>query len=151
MGLRPQTKDLTKEQQWILLFPFYTPQRDDFIWCRNNSRVSLTYPTTNAKGLRMLKASGVLSVYTVIVYKFRATTLLSDLKGTGEGVAVLLSSRLTPLWLSADQIWNLRSWNFFGLNSASKTLIFSVGFVTGRLIMTAFPLLILWVLWTGSW
>ena len=27
----------------------------------------------------------------------RATTLLSDLKGTREGVAVLLSSRLTPL------------------------------------------------------
>ena len=78
----------------------------------------------------------------MIVYKLRATTLLSDLKGTREGVAVLLSSQLTPWWPSADQIWNLRSWNFFGLNSASKTLIFSVGFVTGRLIMTVFPLLI---------
>ena len=53
--------------------------------------------TTNAKGLRMLKASGVVSVYPVIVYKFRATTLLYDLKGTREGVTVLLSSRLTPL------------------------------------------------------
>ena len=29
---------------------------------------------------------------------------------------------------------------FFGLNSASSTLILSVGFVTGHLIMTAFPL-----------
>ena len=32
--------------------------------------------------------------------------------------------------------------NFCGLNSASNTLIFSVGFVTGRLTMTVFPLII---------
>ena len=61
----------------------------------------------------------------------------------GGGVAFFTANSLVVKRRSdLELVQNLLPLNFFGLIFASNTLIFSVGFVTGHLIMTVFPLII---------